>query len=127
MTSKWYEKVKRTRLDEEDAIMDCWKVVDDINFLWVQIIDGPDMDNDEICNILLGMQQLYERKFKELETTFHQAHDLDTTPPAGEWDDDRIDIIGQNGNDGEHYDQKIDAKSWPSYDGNPSISNFDKR
>ncbi len=79
MNSKWFEKVKRDRLDEEDAIMDCWKVVDDINFLWVQIMDGPDMSDDEICNILLGMQQLYERKFQELEATMHQAHGLNTT------------------------------------------------
>jgi hypothetical protein len=107
MISKWYEKVKRDRLDEEDAIMDCWKVVDDINFLWVQIMDGPDMDNDEICNILLGMQQLYDRKFQELEITHAQAHGLNTTiygEDATDWNDDRMDIIGQNGNDGTHYD-----------------------
>jgi hypothetical protein len=86
--------------------MDCWKVVDDINFLWVQIMDGPEMDNDEICNILLGMQQLYDRKFQELEITHAQAHGLNTTiygKDATNWDDDRMDIIGQNGNDGTHY------------------------
>jgi len=97
-----------------------WIATEEINFLWVQIMDGAPMDNDEICNILLGMQQQYDRKFDALFETFTQAHGLDTTPPAGEWDDDRIDIIGQNGNDGDHYDKKIDAKSWPS-------SNFDKR
>ncbi len=70
LNSKWYEKVNRTTDDEYDAIMDCWKVVDDINFLWVQIMDGPEMDNDEIVNILLGMQQIYNRKFDALFETF---------------------------------------------------------
>ena len=79
MNSKWYEKVNRTTDDEYDAIMDCWKVVDDINFLWVQIMDGHEMDDDEIVNILLGMQQLYDRKFQELEATHNQAHGLNTT------------------------------------------------
>lgn len=78
--AQWFEKAERNRLDEEDAIMDCWKIVDDINFLWVQLMDGPEMDTDEVCNILLGMQQLYDRKFKELEVTHALAHDLDTLP-----------------------------------------------
>jgi hypothetical protein len=82
--SKWFEKVERDRLDEEDAIMDCWKVVDDINFLWVQLMDGSKMDTDEICNILLGMQQLYDRKFQELEVTHALAHGLDTSEAP--WD-----------------------------------------
>jgi uncharacterized protein YeeX (DUF496 family) len=86
MNNKWFEKVKRDRLDEEDAIMDCWKVVDDINFLWVQIMDGPEMDHDEICNILLGMQQLYDRKFQELEITHAQAHNLNSDKTYGSYD-----------------------------------------
>ena len=76
LNSKWYEKVNRTTDDEYDAIMDCWKVVDDINFLWVQIMDGPEMDNDEIVNILLGMQQIYNRKFDALFETFTQTNGL---------------------------------------------------
>jgi hypothetical protein len=42
-------------------------------------MDGPDMSDDEICNILLGMQQMYDRKFQELEATHAQAHGLSTT------------------------------------------------
>ncbi len=83
MRGKWYEKSKRDRFDEEDAIMSCWNITDEINFLWVQIMDGEPMSNDEICNILLGMQQQYDRKFDELWNTFTQAHGLDehdTTP-----------------------------------------------
>jgi uncharacterized protein YeeX (DUF496 family) len=91
LNSKWFEKVKRDRLDEEDAIMDCWKVVDDINFLWVQIMDGPDMSDDEVCNILLGMQQLYDRKFQELAATHAVANGLKTT------------IYGEDPNDEDEY------------------------
>jgi hypothetical protein len=75
--SKWYENVKRDRFDEEDAIMACWNIIEEINFLWVQIMDGAPMSDDEICNILLGMQQQYDRKFDGLFETFKQAHGLD--------------------------------------------------
>lgn len=75
--SKWFEKVDRDRIDEEDAIMSCWNITEEINFLWVQIIDGKtEMSNDEICNILLGMQQQYDRKFEALFDTFTEAHGL---------------------------------------------------
>jgi hypothetical protein len=94
--------------------MSCWNIREEINFLWVQIMDGAPIDNDEICNILLGMQQQYDRKFEALFETFTQSHGLDGTDlkdtkiNSKEWpeDNDRIDIIGQNGNDGLHYESK---------------------
>lgn len=75
--SRYYEKVNRDRFDEEEAIMDCWKVVDDIGFVWRQMLDSEEeMDKDEICNILLGMEQLYDRKFNELLKTFTISNKL---------------------------------------------------
>lgn len=32
-------------------------------------------------------------------------------PPLPDWNENRIDVIGQNGNDGEHYDQVEDTKT----------------
>ena len=90
LNSKWYEKVDRDRFDEEEAIAACWNITEEINFLWVQIMDGETpMDTDEICNILLGMQQQYDRKFATLFETFGKAYGLDSNylPIKGENDE----------------------------------------
>jgi hypothetical protein len=54
-------------------------------------MDGPEMSDDEVCNILLGMQQLYERKFQELAATHAVANGLKTT------------IYGEDPNDEDEY------------------------
>ena len=155
----------------EERIMECWQVVDDIKITWEEFSDGKEeMDTDELCNILLGMQTLYDRKFARLFSSYEKmleemrqedetgqeddqtfidrlSDEIPTnhvhlkstdmkeanfngltestkkiiakTPiyitkvteakPAPEtnqeWSPDRMDIIGQNGNDGLHYDQ----------------------
>jgi len=162
-----------TRLEVEERIMECWKVVDDIKIIWEEFSgrtyraqSGNKMDADELCSILLGMQKLYDRKFTRLFESYEKMLDemreenemrqeddqtfidrlSDEIPDFVEWVDKdwaqdaedeiasstgktevkeeeklketqndlfdsaipRIDIIGQNGNDGDHYD-KIDS------------------
>jgi hypothetical protein len=55
----------------EQQIMDCWGVCDDIKTI-AQITDIRDMSHDELLNILIGLQTLYQMKFEILFNTFEQ-------------------------------------------------------
>ena len=113
----------------EQRIMNCWNVVDDINDVYHYIGDnefftGMDAEHsDKILNLLLGMRELYAVKFEkcfsdfeEVVTLYHSNRkDLETisqkhsdelyelSDDAWPEDENRINIIGQNGNDGDHY------------------------
>ena len=104
----------------EQRIMNCWNVVDDLDDLYYYFGDDPffkDMDakhQDKICNLLLGMKEMYQIKFQKCIFDFedvckeyhsrNKRHDHET---GEDWpDEDRMDIIGQNGNNGEHYESE---------------------
>jgi len=59
--------------DLEEKIMDCWSVCEDINVVWEEHQDSKEpMSDDELANILLGMSQLYGRKFNRLQEAFEK-------------------------------------------------------
>lgn len=110
--------------DLEEGFMECWNVVDDIRTIYNYVGEdelfedlNPDQ-KDKISNLLLGIQELYsvkfERTFKTLEGAVGEYHNMRRTVEAKEetvlgndldWNEARMDIIGQNGNDGDHYDK----------------------
>jgi hypothetical protein len=107
--------------DLEQRIMNCWNVVHDLDDLYYYFGDDPffkDMDakhRDKICNLLLGMKEMYQIKFQKCIFDFedvckeyhsrNKRHDHET---GEDWpDEDRMDIIGQNGNNGEHYQDEL--------------------
>ena len=60
----------------EDRIMDCWSVTSDIKLVYEEYLDSPDpMDEDELSNILIGIEYLYNRKFQRLWQTFEDVCD----------------------------------------------------
>ena len=60
--------------DLEEKIMECWNVVDDIDVVWTEHSDSKEpMSDDELANILLGMQALYNRKFQRLQASFERV------------------------------------------------------
>jgi hypothetical protein len=62
------------RFDLEQEIMNCWHVVDDIRSLYKHYLDGPKpMTEDEVSNVLLGLESLYQIKFEQLFQTFEQV------------------------------------------------------
>ena len=97
--------------------MNCWNVVDDIDMLYEYFGDneffkGMDPKHaDEIMNCMLGLKSLYQVKFEKTWQTFedvaHRYHNVskerDAFKNAWPEDDERIDNIGRNGNDGLHY------------------------
>jgi hypothetical protein len=54
----------------EQAIMNAWHIVDDIDTIY-QRIDKP-IDQDELMNLLLGLKTLYQLKFEQLFDVFEQ-------------------------------------------------------
>ena len=51
----------------EELIMDCWQVTSDIKVVYEEHLDAPKpMTEDELANILIGMEYMYHRKFERL-------------------------------------------------------------
>ena len=60
----------------EDRIMDCWNVTSDIKLTYEEYLDSPEsMSEDELSNILIGIEYLYNRKFQRLWQTFEDVCD----------------------------------------------------
>lgn len=65
----------------EEKIMDCWGVCEDINVVWTEHSDGEKpMSEDELANVLLGMETLYNLKFQRLWRSFEEL-----TKHSGVW------------------------------------------
>ena len=59
--------------DLEPMIMDCWSVCSDLQTLFKQIGDSDrDPTPDELINILLGMDELYQMKFDQLFNMYEE-------------------------------------------------------
>jgi hypothetical protein len=53
--------------DLEEKIMDCWSICNDLETVYQQIGDEErEPTTTELMNALMGMQQLYQWKFKQL-------------------------------------------------------------
>lgn len=65
--------------DLEQQIMQCWNVVDDIKMVYHHLGDHPRFTGldpkaeDEMMNLLLGMQAMYSLKFENLFATFEDV------------------------------------------------------
>ena len=58
----------------EEKIMDCWSVCNDLAVVFKQVGDGErPPTEDEMMNVLIGMQQLYQWKFEQLFNKFEQV------------------------------------------------------
>lgn len=118
--------------DLEQQFMSCWNVVDEIDMLYHYFGDDPKFTGldakaeDEMMNLLLGLKSLYEIKFETTFKTFEDVcreyhkrgkriKELEALNKREPFDDERVDIIGQNGNDGLHYreiEQDALARDW---------------
>ena len=57
------------RFDLEQNILDCWKITDDVNLLYKNVME-EELDKDKIANVLLGLQAIYSMRFEQLWSTF---------------------------------------------------------
>lgn len=65
--------------DLEQQILQCWNVVDDIKLLYNHFGDNPKFEGldpkaeDEMMNILLGLESVYQLKFDTMFRTFEDV------------------------------------------------------
>jgi hypothetical protein len=59
----------KNRFSLEQEILECWNVTKDIDLLLESVME-KDLTKDQICNILLGMKELYDLRFDKLFQTF---------------------------------------------------------
>lgn len=63
------------RFDLEQAIMDCYRVSDDLDLMLEEILDGTidaTFNCDSVHNALLGIKELHERRCRKLMDVFEQ-------------------------------------------------------
>ena len=63
----------KDRFDLEQEIMNCWQVTDDIKAIYTYHLDKKELTEDELGNILIGLEKLYQIKFEILFDTFEQC------------------------------------------------------
>jgi hypothetical protein len=57
----------------EEKIMDCWNVTSEIKLVYSEYLDSAEiMTEDELMNIMIGIEYLYERKFKRLMASYEK-------------------------------------------------------
>lgn len=62
------------RFDFEQQIMSCWNVTEDIKLVYENVLDRETpLTEDELANVLLGLEHLYQLKFERLFEMFEQS------------------------------------------------------
>jgi hypothetical protein len=59
------------RFDLEQQIMECWNVTSDIKTLAEGVLE-TDISKDQVANVLIGMEELYNIRFDKLFRTYEQ-------------------------------------------------------
>lgn len=60
-----------SRFDLEQDIMECWGITADLqSVIWSKFDSAEHMTEDDLLNVLQGIQALYDIKFKKLFNTF---------------------------------------------------------
>ena len=68
----------KDRFDFEQDIFKCWQITDDIKQLYEMILDR-DASTDNIANVLLGLQTLYDDRFEQLLESLEYILKLENT------------------------------------------------
>ena len=59
------------QFDYEQQIMSCWNITSDLKDLSEEILEG-NLSKDQIGNVLIGLEQLYNIRFNKLFLIFEQ-------------------------------------------------------
>jgi hypothetical protein len=62
----------KKRFELEQEILDCWGIVDDIDILLSGIKD-KEIPINNICNILIGLRDLYTLRFEKVLETLKEG------------------------------------------------------
>ena len=69
----------KDRFDFEQDIFNCWHITDDIKQLY-EMTSDKNKTIDDIANVLLGLQTLYDDRFHRLMDTFEHLIDIGDLP-----------------------------------------------
>lgn len=58
------------RFDLEQSILKAWNVVDDLELLYERVMEGEEINRDELANILLGMVGVSNMRFEKCFSIF---------------------------------------------------------
>lgn len=97
------------RFDLEEAMMHVAMTQDDI-MLVSEMAYEKDWSADKTMNAWIGVSHLLEARTLKQEEIYSKLFELDEYSPQKKgynFDEDRMDIIGRNGNNGEHYDSQL--------------------
>jgi len=89
--------MKKDIFDLEQSIMHCWNIVEDLKMLNEAVLER-DLSVDEISNILLGIERLYNLKFEKLFEMF-EDHCKDYWNLKNKWNDRFTTTIKKEEND----------------------------
>ena len=64
--------------DFEQDIYQCWHIIDDLKQLTEMVLDR-DASTDDIANVLLGLQSLYDDRFEQLLESLEYILKLENT------------------------------------------------
>ena len=59
------------RFEFETQIMSCWGITTDLKDLLEEVLEG-NMSKDEVANVLIGIEHLYNIRFEKLFRQFEQ-------------------------------------------------------
>ena len=62
----------KTQFLLEQQIMDCWNIINDIKSVYQHHLDVQALTDDQLANVLIGIEQLYDLKFYSLFSTFEK-------------------------------------------------------
>ena len=68
----------KDRFDFEQDIYQCWHIIDDLKQLTEMVLDR-DASTDDIANVLLGLQTLYDDRFEQLMESLEYILKLENT------------------------------------------------
>ena len=69
----------KDRFDFEQDIFECWHVVNDIKQLYEMVARDRNKTPDDIANVLLGLQTLYDDRFQQLMESLECILKLENT------------------------------------------------
>jgi len=93
----------------EQEFLRCWEVTQDLDLLAEE-----NENNDDLSNNILVIKNVYEMRFRKAWQSYEELvkehYALQRHKPRevnfdnADFDEARADMVGQNGNNGEHYD-----------------------
>ena len=96
--------------DLEQEVLRCWEITQDLDLLAEEY-----EHDDDLCNRVLGIKHVYDMRFNKAWDTYEKVvkeyyawKPREVNFDGVDFNEARTDVVGQNGNDGLHYEGNKD-------------------